>query len=153
MKYVVARPAGDLSKIFILSEGADVPTPFESWALREGKQILFATTKMHKVLHSHHFAGSYEQGAMYAYTYVELCAILTAHLGPSDKARYEAGLKAQSQVTLIREPNVRHNRFRTAYIMWKITEFVLRISLRIFAMLAFFVILPVLMGWIDRTRK
>lgn len=34
--------------------------------------------------------GSYEVGAQYAYTYDEMCAIMTKYIGPSDRERYQS---------------------------------------------------------------
>lgn len=143
MKYVVVRPHGELSKVYIVSEGTDITMPFESWALRDGKQIVFATIKMHKALQSHHFAGSYDQGAMYAYTYEEMCAIMNSHLGPSDRERYEAGLKEGSNKTLITGNTVSKWPL-IAYGLWKILVFIVLFSIKAFNTVVFLIILPLI---------
>lgn len=155
MKYVVVRPAGDLAKVFIIPDGVDVTLPFESWALRDGQQILFATTKMHKVLQSHHFSGSYESGALYAYTYEELCAIMRAHLGPSDEERYGAGLREQSNQTSIKDIPLWHvsGWTRIAYILWKGFELTVKVSIKILTTIIFLVILPFIIKWFNGFRK
>lgn len=155
MNYIVVRPAGDLCKVYIVAEGAELPTPFESWALRDGKQIMFATIKMHKILQNQHFAGSYEQGAMYAYTYDEMCAIMTANIGPSDRERYEAGLKEQSDQTLIKgipadELSKWH---RISYILWKTLVLVIKIFIKSLNTVIFLVILPLLLKWLNGFKK
>lgn len=151
MKYVVVRPHGDLAKIYIVSEGAMIDTPFESWALQSGKQILFATTKMHKILHSHHFAGSYENGAMYAYTYTELCAIISEHLGPCDRIRYESMAAVPNDPVFIEENRFKNHRL--ALIFWKILEVTIKIFMKTVSVIMFLVILPILLAWINRATK
>jgi hypothetical protein len=159
MKYVVVKPAGDLSKIFIMTEGAMITGPFESWALLDGKQVLFATTKMHKVLQSHHFAGSYEQGAMYAYTFTELCAIMSAHLGPSDRERYEAleaDLKEESNRTLIKGIPVDDGIpkwTRIAYFLWKTLVFITIAFIKALNTILFVVLLPLIIKFFEGFRK
>lgn len=156
MKYIVVAPTGELSKVYIMADGAMVTQPFESWALRDGKQIVFATIKMHKVLQSHHFAGSYENGAMYAYTYDEMCAIISSHIGPSDRERYETGLKEESNKTLIKGSPVGIHLpkwQRIAYILWKALEFAVRISIKAFSVVIFLVILPFILKWFGGFRK
>lgn len=156
MKYIVVRPAGELSKVYIMSEGAMLTPPFESWALRDGKQIVFATIKMHKVLQSHHFAGSYEQGAMYAYTYDEMCAIMSSNLGPSDRERYEASLGEQSNRTLIKDIPAEDSLpkwTRIAYIIWKSLCFIVMIFIKALTMIIFLVLLPFIIKWFDGFRK
>lgn len=156
MKYVVVRPAGDLCKVFIMEDGTDVTMPFESWALREGRQILFATTKMHKALQSHHFAGSYENGAMYAYTYEEMRAILSAQLGPSDRERYEQGLKEQSDQLLIKgnkpsSPGV-INRQNIAWTLWRVTEIGIWLLIKVMKMVAILTVFPIIIYFIAKSR-
>lgn len=155
MNYIVVTPAGDLSKIYIVAEGHDMPAPFESWALRDGKQIVFATIKMHKILQNQHFAGSYEQGAMYAYTYEDMCAIITAHIGLSDRERYEAGLKEQSDQSLIKgipadELSKWH---RIAYILWKTLVLVIKIFIKSLNTVIFLIILPLILKWLNGFKK
>ena len=156
MKYIVVTPAGDLCKVHIVPEGRDMPTPFESWALRDGKQIMFATIKMHKILQSNHFAGSYENGAMYAYTYDEMCAIITANIGPSDRERYEAGLKEQSDQSLIKgNPSIDHlpKWHAIAYILWKSLILVIKVSIKSLNTVIFLVLLPLIIKIITGFKK
>lgn len=156
MKYIVVTPAGELCKVHIVPEGRDMPTPFESWALRDGKQIMFATIKMHKILHSNHFAGSYDQGALYAYTYDEMCAIITANIGPSDRERYEAGLKEEFDQSLIKDipSGDRLPKWHAiAYILWKALVLVIKISIKCLNTIIFLVILPLIIKWINGFRK
>lgn len=156
MKYIVVTPAGDLCKVHIVPEGRDMPTPFESWALRDGKQIVFATTKMHKILHSNHFAGSYDQGALYAYTYDEMCAIITANIGPSDRERYEAGLREGSDQNLIKDNHSIDHLPRwhaVAYMLWKTLVLVIKVSIKCLTTVIFLVLLPFIIKWINGFRK
>lgn len=156
MKYIVVTPAGDLCKVHIVPEGRDMPTPFESWALRDGKQIMFATIKMHKILHSNHFAGSYDSGALYAYTYDEMCAIITANIGPCDRERYEAGLKEEFDQSLIKDiPSGDHlpKWHAIAYMLWKALVLVIKVSIKSLNTVIFLVILPLIIKWINGFRK
>lgn len=155
MKYIVVRPAGDLCKVYIATADVEMHLPFESWALCTGKQIVFATIKMHKVLQSQHFAGSYEQGALYAYTYDEMCAIISANIGPSDRERYEAGLKEQSDQTLIKgiPAGELPKWHRIAYILWKTLVLVIKIFIKSLNTVIFLVILPLLLKWLNGFKK
>lgn len=156
MKYIVVTPFGELSKVYIMPEGRDMPTPFESWALLDGKQIVFATIKMHKILQSQHFAGSYEQGAMYAYTYDEMCAIITANIGPSDRNRYEALLKEDSGPVLIQgNSSIDHlpKWHAIAYALWKTLVLVIKISIKSLNTVIFLVLLPLIIKWITGFKK
>lgn len=153
MKYIVVRPKGDLSIIYIKSEESMMDLPFESWALRDGKQIMFATIKMHKILQSQHFAGSYEQGAMYAYTYEEMCAIITANIGPCDRERYEAGLKEESNKTLITGIDRRSKWGVIAYALWKTLVLVMKILIKSINTILFLVLLPLIMSIVRNFRK
>jgi hypothetical protein len=156
MKYVVARPFNRLCKIYIVEEGENVATPFESWALRDGKQILFATTKMHKVLQSQHIAGAYDKGAIYAFTYEELCEVLTSHLGPSDKSRYEIALKGSEEPAVI-EANTPVDYLskwpRIGYILWKTLVLIIKSAIKALNVLLFLVILPFIIKFINGFKK
>lgn len=90
MNYIVVRPfQKSLCTIQIVSgDDTRIKLPFESWALRTGPQVLFAHTKMHRILKNGYLMGSYEVGAQYAFTYDEMCAIMTKYIGPSDRERY-----------------------------------------------------------------
>lgn len=96
MNYIVVRPynRGFSAVSIVMGSDTTVIPPFESWALNDGKKIVFANNKMHKLLASHYMLGSYQTQASYAYTYEEMCAIMTSNLGPSDRERYLA-LKAE----------------------------------------------------------
>lgn len=156
MKYIVVTPAGELSKIYIVPDGRVMSMPFESWALNDGKRIMFATIKMHKILQNQHFAGSYEQGAMYAYTYEEMCAIITANIGPSDRERYEAFLKEDSDPVLIKDnSSIDHlpKWHAIAYALWKTLVLVIKVSIKSLNTVIFLVLLPLIIKWINGFRK
>lgn len=154
MKYIVVRPAGDLCKVYIATADVEMHLPFESWALCTGKQIVFATIKMHKVLQSQHFAGSYEQGALYAYTYDEMCAIMSDNLGPSDRERYEISLREHSDPeTNITYADPLPGWHRIAYILWKTFVFVIKVLIKSLNTVIFFVLLPLIIKWLNGFRK
>ena len=92
MNYIVVRPynRGFSAVSIVMGSDTQVIPPFESWALDTGKKIIFANNKMHKMLASHYMLGSYQTQASYAYTFEEMCAIMTSNLGPSDRERYLA---------------------------------------------------------------
>lgn len=99
MNYIVVRPfnRGFSAVSIVMGSDTAVKVPFESWALNDGKKILFANNKMHKMLASHYMLGSYQTEASYAYTYEEMCEIMRANLGPSDRERYLA-LKDEQKI-------------------------------------------------------
>lgn len=90
MNYIVVRPynRGFSAVSIVIGSDTEITGPFQSWALNDGKKIVFANNKMHKLLASHYMLGSYQTQASYAYTYEEMCAIMKSNLGPSDMERY-----------------------------------------------------------------
>jgi hypothetical protein len=155
VKYVVVTPSGDLSKVYILPEGRDVKLPFESWALRDSKQILFATTRMGKMLQSQHLAGSYDSGAIYGYSFDEMSSILIGHLGPSDKQRYLAKARDESKPVLIKDNHPDHlpKWQRIGYILWKTFVLTIVILIKALTTVLFLVLLPLVLKWLDGFRK
>lgn len=154
MKYVVVRPRKGMSEVLILDEGIDLHMPFESWALNNGTKIIFANTKMHKILASQHLAGPYSTGAFYAYTYDEMVQIMTSHLGPSDRERYESLVKGNSDRTSIR---VRFPRLRAAFtwanaglVGLRLVEFSLVMFMGVIKLLMWLVLIPLIIRWVKR---
>lgn len=93
MKHIVVRPSGkDLSSVSILDAAATVAHPFESWVLESGKSVVWANVRMANLLKNSYVYGSFQTKAVYTYTYEEMCAIVTSHIGPSDRETYEAAV-------------------------------------------------------------
>lgn len=103
MRTLVCQPKSDVSTVRLyVDQSALVTGEFEAWTLLTGKQILCVEKRLHKVLERHHLGGTYEQGALYAFEYSEMCAVLREHLGPSDRERYTQ-LKNVSE-SVVRRP-------------------------------------------------
>ena len=101
LKFLVVKPKGNASVLQIVPEESEINGQFESWALNDGKQILFVDTQMHKVLKSFHMFGNYESGAMYGYSFDEMVKILTSKLGLCDRARFMELEQAQNGVRYV----------------------------------------------------
>lgn len=102
MKFLVLTPKGQLSRLQVKDGEAHAPEgEFQVWALQTGKQILFVDHTLHRAAKGMHLSGSYQTGALYAYSYDEMRRILTSHLGPSDmeraRAAAEVNLKLRSE--------------------------------------------------------
>jgi hypothetical protein len=159
MKYVVVKPYKNISKVYILEEGVELSTPFETWALANSRQILFANTRMRKVLNSQYIGGTYEIGALYSYSYEEMCAIISSNLGPSDRERYEA---AEAGVTNGAPSNPKNHDtsidridgwLRVGYILWKTFVLCIKVSIKAFNTVIFLVILPLIIKWFNGFNK
>jgi len=88
LNHVVVQPAGESAcRVWILPGDAEIEGDFESWALRHGDQIVFANHKMHRMLKDFHVLGNYQAGALYGYSFDDMCAIMRTKLGPSDRER------------------------------------------------------------------
>jgi hypothetical protein len=99
MKHIVVRPSGNgLSSVSILDSEASIPLPFESWALKNGKAIVWANVRMASLLKNSYVYGSFESKAVYTFTFDEMCAIVNSHVGPSDREAYELALQELSDV-------------------------------------------------------
>ena len=97
MRYLVLQPkiirSTESSQMCVLSthEAEDMlEPPFESWALNYGKMILYVDRRLWRDLGPLHIGGAFVTGAMYAYSYDDMLAILRDKLGPTDKDRCEA---------------------------------------------------------------
>lgn len=89
MRTLVCQPKGGLSTVRVYADASALVTgEFEAWSLRTGKQVLFVEKRLHRLLERHHVGGSYDQGAVYAFEYAEMCTVLREYLGPSDFERY-----------------------------------------------------------------
>lgn len=97
MRFLVVRPDSRLGSKLSLHEADDLlDNPFESWALASGKQILFVTNSLHKLIKQFYMYGTFESGAVYAVDYDEMVQILVDKLGPTDAIRSTARLVNKS---------------------------------------------------------
>ena len=98
MKHLVVRPTkSGLTAVSILDESAVLDTPFESWALCNGKAIIFAHNRLQQLLKQFYVGGQFQDKALYTYSYDEMVMIVKSDLGPSDRERYEALCNAPPQ--------------------------------------------------------
>ena len=89
MRTLVCQPKGSVSTVRLYTDQeALVEGEFEAWTLLNGRQILAVERRLHKLLERQYIGGTYEQGALYALEYAEMCAVLRDQLGPSDRDRY-----------------------------------------------------------------
>jgi len=99
MKYIVLHDRKPLPGISIEPAGRTYQYPIKCWAMNDGRRVLFAHSKMGKLLEKFHMGGNYEHMAMYGLSYDELCHIVRDAIGPSDDERfYAASLQVQRQV-------------------------------------------------------
>ena len=96
MNYLVVHDKRGRIGITIEPAGKTYDYPIKVWAIANGKQVEFAHMRMHKLLASYHYGGSYQTFAMYALSFEELTAIVEAHMGPSDEDRYKALLEEEA---------------------------------------------------------
>jgi hypothetical protein len=104
-KYLVVH-GGPRVGITIEPPGVRFTHPFECWAIRSGRQVEFAYTKLHRILDRYHLGGSYDSFARYAFEYDELCALVAAHMGPSDDDRLQAALDESRRLAAYRPSRV-----------------------------------------------
>jgi hypothetical protein len=91
MKHLVVRPTkSGLCAVSILDEDKVIDTPFESWALDNGKGLIFAHNRLPAMLKQFYVGGQFQDKALYTYSYDEMVLIAKSGLGPSDRERYEA---------------------------------------------------------------
>lgn len=96
MRTLVCQPKGSISAIRVYTDpNALVTGEFEAWTLLTGRQVMCVERRLHKLLERHHLSGTYDQGALYAFDYGELCAVLRDQLGPSDRDRYRTLLETK----------------------------------------------------------
>lgn len=99
MKCLVVRPTkSGLCALSILDEDKSIDLPFESWALLDGKALIFAHNRLHAMLKQFYVGGQFQDKALYTYSFDEMCLIVKAGLGPSDRERYELALTEQAEI-------------------------------------------------------
>lgn len=150
MRALVCQARGSLSTVRIYTDSeAVVEGDFEAWTLLTGKQIICVERRLHKLLERHHMGGSYAQGALYAFEYAELCAILRDQLGPSDRDRY---LKLQRDASLL-EHGPPHERLRVAGLFaWRLSGLGLFIVYKALTTIVFFGVVGMLLALFRKHR-
>lgn len=99
MRFLVIRPAGKgLCKVSLHKADDVLTLPFESWALSNGKSIIFVNNQLQNFLKPYYMFGTFEQGAVYAYEYEELCKAIEVKIGPSDRQRAETPQGQPAQI-------------------------------------------------------
>jgi len=150
VRALVCQARGALSAIRVYTDPeALVEGDFEAWTLLTGKQIICVERRLHKLLERHHMGGSYDKGALYAFEYAELCAVLRDQLGPSDRDRY---LKLQEDVRLL-EHGAPHERLRVAgHIAWRFAGVVAFIAYKALTTVVFFGVVGMLLALFRKHR-
>lgn len=121
---------------------------FESWALNSGKQIMFVSNRMVKVLQSHYMMGSYQDQASYGYSYAEMCKIMEEYLGPSDKARVRI---LQQPLPTVKPNGMDYQDW--VYVMLRVARFVGVILWGTVKCVAFIAVVPFAIWWVIRGKK
>lgn len=149
MNYLVLRPNGAQATISIVPEDTVLDLPYRGWALKTGKQILFANDQMHKVLESHYMMGAYTDRALYGYSYEELDAILVSKLGPSDEDRYKAAVSSIQQA----KPSFNQSVGRVWQVgLWRLLEFLITTFCKGVKFLVVMLIIPFLISFISKRK-
>lgn len=147
MNYLVVRPyQNGLSTVsIVMGDDKIIEGPFESWALNDGKRVLFAHTKMHRMLKSQYMMGSYADKASYAYTYEEMCNIVTSHIGDSDRVRYE-------KLQPVEHAEKPVNQYVLSFGLWKIFEFSFFILFEIVKLVLTLIIIPFVLMFMNKPK-
>lgn len=148
MNHIVVQPYGKgLSTVKILSGDVELNKPFHSWALNSGKRLIFAHNLMHRRLKSHYVMGTFEQGAIYAYSPEETFNILTSAIGPDDEAVYRS---------LTSEDAPKKSSIDKSYIAWftlaKFCELIIIVGWGIVKVVAFLLVIPFLISWLNKHK-
>lgn len=115
-----------------------------------GKQIVCAERRLHKLLESHLLGGSYESGALYAFEYAELCAVLRDQLGPSDRDRY---LQLKHRPSAPRQTTLWQRTKVAAHIGWKLAGLTIFVVYKIVATVVFFGVVAAILAAIGKHRR
>lgn len=148
MKHIVIQPYGKgLSTVKILAADVVLNKPFDSWALNTGKRLLFAHNQMHRKLKSHYVMGTFEQGAIYAYSPEEAGNIITSSIGLNDEEAY----KALSVDQVPQKSGVDRS-----YVTWltvgKVCSFLIWFAWGIIKVISFLLVIPFLIAWLKKPK-
>ena len=112
MKFFVCQPKGQsMCKVWVSDNAEErVDLPFDTWAIRSGRQLLFIEREMPRLLKELYVGGSFHDGgATYLVTFEEMVMILDEKLGPNDRLRCEEAQKefdaVKDMARLAREEN------------------------------------------------
>ena len=149
MRTLVCQPKGAVSTIRVYTDQDALLTgEFEAWTLLTGKQIMCVERRLHKLLERHHLGGTYDQGALYAFEYGELCAVLRDQLGPSDRDRC---MKLQEVRPVAHRTS--WSRLKAAsYISWRTAGVMGFVIYKILATVVFFGVVAVLLNVFKKNR-
>lgn len=152
MNYLVVRPYQQnlCSVSIVMGDDVEITGFFESWALNDGKKVLFANTRLHKLVKDHYMMGAFSDKANYAYTYEEMCGIVTTHIGPSDRVRYETSLQEYNE--FIKSKPAPVNKYFGAYALWELTKFCTFFVYESIKLVATLIIIPIIAAFISRPK-
>lgn len=151
MNYLVVSPKAHGCEIRIVPDGTILDMPFESWALAEGKQILYTVNAMHRDLKQSYLWGSYQKGASYATEYFDMCQIVASRIGPCDRAKYEAKVLEQQKIPLPTKPQPKHEN-HWAEVLWSLLDLLLICTWGIMRLCAVLLIFPFVIRWMKGKR-
>lgn len=151
MNYLVVRPyRNGFSSLTITDGDTQLDGEFESWALNNGKRLMFVNNRMHKQLESHYMAGSYQDQAAYGYSYAEMCDIIESFIGINDRKNYEALLAEQQEAVKAKVPS------NSLPIVMTILDGVLLFGIKLcwltIKLVGFLIIIPVILNLLKKPK-
>ena len=149
MRTLVCQSKNSLATIRLCTDPTTVVEgEFEAWTLLSGKQIMYVERRLHRLLERHHLGGTYDQGALYAFEYAELCAVLREQLGPSDRERYVKLLETRPTVHRAQRQRVRV----WSYASWRVAGVLGLIVYKALSTIVFFGVVAVLLSIFKKNR-
>ena len=150
VRTLVCQPRGALSIIRIYANPETlVKGEFEAWTLATGKQIVCVELLLHKLLERHHMGGSYDVGALYAFEYAEMCAVLRDRLGPSDRDRY---LQLKQMPAASKRGQSWSRTKVAAHLSWRLVELAIYMVYKTVTTIVLFVVVAVILSVIGKRR-
>lgn len=150
MRTLVCQSKGPLSTVRLyVDQETLVDGEFEAWTILTGKQVMCVERRLHKLLERHYLGGAYDQGALYAFEYGELCAILRDQLGPTDRERY---LKLQQQAKAIQHGPPWQRTKAVSYVSWRLAGLLGFILYKCVSTIVFFGIVAALLSIFKKHR-
>lgn len=147
--HIVVQARGQNSVIRLVKAGTVLQGEYESWILDTGHRILFVHNELHRKLKSFHLLGSFQNGAMYGFTYTETCALMREFLGQSDKDLYLSEVELhKQQKSLHREVVLDRSVVVGSGVLHITTKILLLTCKFILAML----LVPFLISWLNRPK-
>jgi hypothetical protein len=87
--YLVVHDLGKVSGVSIEPAGRSYDHPIECWAIDNGERAEYARLRLRTGLKPYYMFGRFDQMATYALDFTELRMIVSDHMGPTDRERYE----------------------------------------------------------------